>query len=160
MSGDIVVNEVNSNGIASGEWVELFNKRNFPINISGWKITDKNNPDTIPDVTIPANGYAVIVTNNTTVSGIPGSAITITLLDGDIGEGNGLQENGDVVGLLNSSNVIIDQMSYGNNHSVFSSPPDEPIAGKTLARHPNGDDTNTAADWVNNSTPSVGVTNP
>lgn len=159
----IVINEESSDGQAKGEWVELFNPTCGSIDVSGWKISDKNasdngQDDTFPAVSpIPAGGYSVVITNNTSVVGIPPTAITIELTSANIG--NGLNDDGDAVHLKNPSNVVVDEMSYGNNHDVFNPAPSAPPANQSLARSPNGVDTNTAADWVVDTTPSIGVAN-
>lgn len=159
----IVMNEISSDGAAKKEWVELFNPTCNSIDVSGWRIADKianNNgqDDTFPTVSsIPPNGFAVVVTNNTEVIGIPVSAITITLTSANIG--SGLNDGGDEVYIKNGSNTVIDKMSYGDETAVFPSPPPAPTASQSLARSPNGVDTDTAADWAIDSTPSIGVSN-
>lgn len=159
----ILVNEVYSDGQAKGEWVELFNPNAFPVDVSGWMIADKNaydngQDDTFPTSSpIPAGGYAVVITNQTTVAGIPASAITIELINANIG--SGLDDDGDAVVLKNPSNAIIDAMNYGNVSEIFPSPPGAPSSGQSLARSPNGSDTNGAVDWSVDGTPTLGVIN-
>lgn len=154
----ILINEISSAGTSSGEWVELYNPNLSDINISGWKIADNSSDDLIPDISpIPGQGYSVIVTSNTVVSGIPPSAITIILSSGAIG--TGLNNDGDAVFLKNPSDAVIDQMSYGNSTAVFPTPPPYPLLGGSLSRIPNGTDTNTAADWLIDSSPTVGTAN-
>lgn len=158
----IVINEVFQSADNKDEWVELYNSTNAPIDVSGWKISDKNaydngNDDTFPSVSpVPENGYAVITTSKG-IAGIPLSAIIITLKNAKIG--SGLDTTGDSVVLKNSATNIIDAMSYGTDHTFFTSPPHAPAAGKTLSRFPNGLDTNTASDWISTSSASLGTSN-
>ena len=81
--GSLVINEVmagNSTAVAdqNGEyddWVELYNKANFSINLSGYYLSDNENDLTkwsFPNVSIPANGYLIVWcdTAGTTQSGL------------------------------------------------------------------------------------------
>ncbi len=157
----LVINEVSPTGRDKNEWVELFNPTNSSINISGWKIADALTDDTFPATTsaIPANGFAVLIGNNSNVSGIPPSALKITLTNATIG--SGLNDSGDTVTLKNPADSVIDQMSYGNaSPSAFPSPPAAPNSGKTVSRHPNGVDTDTSSNWLTNTSPTLGTANP
>src|SRR3989338_2047106 len=154
---EIVINEISSKGDSNLEWIELFNKSNYELNITGWKIVDGAESDDIPSVSpIPAGGYGVIIGNGSLVSGIPLTAITITIADGTIGMG--LNESGDVIFLRNSINTEIDSMSYGNNSTIFSGIP-TPGVGQSLIRDPNGTDSDTASDWKLDLSPSIGEAN-
>lgn len=158
-SGDhIVINEVSSDGNESEEWVELFNPTSSPVDVTGWSIEDNFNQDVFPTVSsIPAGGYGVVIASDSAVIGIPPSAVTIILSDTLIG--NGLNNDGDTLTLKNSSSSTIDSMSYGDDTSVFPAPPAAPGAGETVARSPNGTDTDSAADWVIDTSPSIGIAN-
>ncbi len=163
-TGAIVINEVSSNGSASAEWVELYNPTSTSINISDWRIGDQNtfdspadDDDTIPSVAaIPPGGFAVVVTNNTLVS-VPGSALTIVIPNGTIG--SGLNETGDSVVLRNSANAIIDTTNYGTQNSFFTGQPSAPGSGESISRNPNGVDTSTGADWILDTSPTLGIIN-
>ena len=73
--------------------------------------------------------------------------------------GNGFNDAWDEVYLKNASSLIIDSMSYGNVTTIFPTPPGAPAANQSLARSPNGTDTDTAADWVIDTSPSLGTAN-
>ncbi|MBU4078600.1 lamin tail domain-containing protein [Patescibacteria group bacterium] len=157
-SSNIVINEVNSSASSSAEWVELYNPTSSDINVSGWTILDNYFSDILPTVSpIPSGGYAVIITDNSVVNAIPISAITIKLNGNAIG--NGLANDGDSLTLLDTSSTKIDEMSYGNNISVFLIPPSNPNINQTLIRFPNGADTNTANDWISTSSATLGINN-
>lgn len=147
-SAHIVINEVSPLGDNQGEWVELFNPTDGDVDLKNWSITDSfPSSDTLSlsSLILPANEYAVIVTNNTTVSEIPANAVKIVLENATIG--NGLTDAGDSLTLKNSTGTVVDKMSYGSDISVFSQPPAEPTSGKTLQRIPNGMDIDTSTDW-------------
>ena len=155
----IVINEVFEASNNMDEWIELYNPSNSPIAISGWKIADALTSDTFPTVSpIPSNGYAVIVGQNSNVpTSIPSTAITIEL--GNVPIGSGLNSDGDAVYLRNNSDVLFDQMSYGDNSDVFPTPPPVPSPTQSLSRIPNGTDTNSSADWQLDSSPTIGTEN-
>lgn len=155
--GDIVINEVFIHGGNSTEWIELYNKTAFPIDLSGWAIGDNNTSDTFPSISpIPSNGYAVIVGSGSTIlATIPGSAIVIQLSN-DIG--NNLT-NSDRLSLAAPSIGFVDTMNYGIDTAFFTPPIATPSAGQSMSRNPNGTDTNTAVDWILDGTPSIGIAN-
>jgi len=144
------------------EWVEIYNPTNSPVNISGWKICDKDSCDTIPaSPTIPAKGFAIISGESSTWATywttIPSGTVLIDLPGDKIG--NGLANDGDRVILKNASDTVIDAISYGDDTSQLN--PAAPLSGegKSLARIVKGYDTDSATDWVINATPNPG-TNP
>ena len=153
----LVINEVSSDGVSALEWVEIYNPTNSSVDISGWKIEDGDSDDTIPSVSpIPAGGYVVIRGNTSSVV-IPNTAILITLSNASIG--SGLNDPGDLIRLKDPSGLTVDEISYGNINTIFPTPPSEPNSGESLSRSPNGVDTNTASDWVIDTTPSIGLAN-
>lgn len=161
----IVINEVFTNGGSSGsnwkdQWIELYNQTSSTINISGWTITIFTGSDVIPTVTpIPANGYAVIYAKHFSLT-IPTSSQIIKIDLGTDKIGNGFNETGDFVRLSNGT-ITIDQMSYGNDPTVFPTPgPTPPTSSQSLYRHPNGTDTDNAVDWVTSSSKTIGASNP
>lgn len=153
----LVINEVSSDGNPNLEWVEIYNPTASAVDVSGWKIEDGNSDDTFPAVSpIPSGGYGVVIGNASTVV-VPGSAITIILGDANIG--SGLNDSGDLVLLRTPTSVIVDAMNYGNVVTVFPTPPAAPDSGESVARIPNGVDTNTSLDWQLDTSPTIGVAN-
>lgn len=153
----LVINEVSPLGDSTVEWIELYNPNQLPVDISGWKISDNSGTDIIPPVSsIQGLNYGVIV-GNASVVVVPFSATRIQLATSTIGSGLN-NTGGDQVVLSNPSDIIIDQMSYGNV-AVFPSPPHIPATGKTLSRIPNGVDTDSGTDWSNSTDPSIGADN-
>lgn len=155
--GKIVVNEISSNGDSDDEWIELYNTGGEEVDISGWKIGDQIGMDTIPSaIPIQPGEYVVIVTTGTSVTGIPTSAKIITLPNGNIG--SGLNNIGDNIYLLNSSDVEVDRMGYGNSNIFGGNLPSSPGINQTIRRVPNGVDTDAPGDWQNGIS-SIGVSN-
>jgi hypothetical protein len=122
--GDVVINELSydDSGTDDFEYVELYNKTNNPIDVSGWVLQgdDSNGPNlafTInPGTIIPANGFFVIGS-----SLVPNVNQAIT--NPGTGLGQDLFENGnhDAIILLNGATVI-DRVDYETYGSTWNPP--------------------------------------
>jgi hypothetical protein len=69
---DLRINEVESNGDARGDWVELYNPNPTAVDLTGVIVSDNDNTHqvTFPaGTTIPGDGYRAIVTDDASVSG-------------------------------------------------------------------------------------------
>lgn len=160
----IVVNEVYYDVDAGhgeegkNEWIELYNPQSYAVNIKNWSITDNSGVAyTInPDVSIPGHGFALLSHDSSTWSywGSP-SVLTVNL--GGSFTGGWLGNDGDRVILKNPSGEIIDKMSYGTDISAFSPACLDVGEGHSLERSPDGQDTNTAGDFVDRAAPTPGT---
>lgn len=154
---NIVINEVFPISSDNKDWVELYNPKTVPVSMTNWSICSHSTPSCDPiTYTLNANDYVVIVASNYNGISIP-TGKKLSLSDNKIGGG---LNNSDSVILKNGSGTIIDQMSYGTDTFVFPSPPATPTSGNTLARHPNGIDTDSSTDWQTNVSQSIGTSNP
>ena len=146
----VVVNELllSTSKSATAEYIEIFNSCSTSQSLKGWSLKYRsaqnnqgsNNPDTelVLDLskTIAANGYLLWGG-----SGYTGSK------DGSLI--NGLSDTGGGVAVIDDKNNIIDSVAYGsanNTHNflegtIAPAPPQANPPGKTLARVPNGQDT-------------------
>lgn len=166
--GHVVINEVyynvdpNRGADPSNEWIELYNPTDSDVDVSGWKICDAASCDTLPTTpAIPSKGFAVITNNNlSTWPNWPELHPSALLIQINSNIGGGLNDAGDAVRLRDASDALVDQISYGNNTSVFnpSTIPSSGI-GRSIARIVKGFDTDEYTDWVVNATPNPG-TNP
>ena len=150
-SGDVCLNEAlpNPNGYDSGtwpngEWVEVYNKGNTTVNVSGWYITNKAakmmyfNETTIVDYDandsttweIAPNDYMVISRN-----GMSNSMFYLANTNDDIG-------------LYTSAGVLLDQATWTYGSSGAPS-------GVSLEE----DATNPTNDWIATNTPTPGGIN-
>ncbi|MCK4613891.1 MAG: lamin tail domain-containing protein, partial [Thermoplasmata archaeon] len=151
----VLVNEVmfNPEGNDSGkEWIELYNPGNSSVNLSGYKVVNKNNESfTIQNFTLTNESYVVIYftsgTNNTTAI-FTGTNITFL---------NNTNESL----MLNNSNIIgIDFLCWGGTSELEQIASNNGIwvngtyislsgydEGDSLARDKNSTDTNTIYDW-------------
>jgi hypothetical protein len=112
----VMINEINYNSSPtanSGDWVELYNKTNAAITLSGWKITD-GSPTGIftfaSGTTIPALGYLVVYAdlglfnaNHPTVSNKVGTMPF------------NLNNDGGKIKLLNASGKLVQAIKYDDN---------------------------------------------
>ncbi|MBI2610669.1 lamin tail domain-containing protein [Candidatus Kaiserbacteria bacterium] len=171
ITGKLLITEVlydlsNAEGDPQGvesanEWVEIRNGTDSVQNLSGFTIHDEAGSDLIPEGTILTPGQFLIVTSSTTTESfydIPEEAIVV-VLSSSIGS-NGLANAGDMVELRGALDVSIDAVSWGDNvtafdPSVFPTTSDD-NPGSSITRTSPTTDTNTAADWVENTTPTPG----
>lgn len=90
-TGDIVINEIESNGDPAGDWVELANTNSEQeIDVSGWELIDDDpthDPLVIPDgTTIESGGYISFVTDqNPDLFGLGSNdSVILSLPDGTV----------------------------------------------------------------------------
>ncbi len=114
--GQVVINEVMYNN-GGNEWVELYNSTDNNVNLSDWKIGDENSNDTLSNLMIPHQSYALIVDNSTVINGSYGcnafdevNCMELTAI------GSGLNNNGgDTVYLYNNSENLTDSVTYNDS---------------------------------------------
>lgn len=146
----IVINEVYYFG--DKEWVELYNISSSVADIKGWSICNssndcgKLNPEKKTE--IPAGGYVLVSHDANDIKdwSVKKEVETINYADGKID----FADSNDQVILKDTSNNIIDQMSYLNNATS---------EGQSLARIPNGVDTDSSTDYTVRTKPTPGVEN-
>ncbi len=139
---------------ANDEWVELYNNTDQPINIKDWTITDNTSTTTIhANVDVPAFGFALLAkdANTWTYWSIPPGVEEVSL-----GQeiGNGLANGGDRLTLKDDVENVIDQMSYGSDTTFFNLTPVH--EGHSWEREPDGKDTDTAGDFIEQTNPTPG----
>ena len=135
------------------EWVELVNTGSVAVNTDGWMLSDASAADPLPAVEVPPGGFLVVAGANAV---LPAGTPVIRVPDGSIG--NGLNNRGDALRLLTPTGEVVDALSYGENRSVFSSPPAAAHAGATLAAR-SLDGQADAERWVQASRPTPGSLN-
>lgn len=138
---DIVINEVMANPNTGGvEWIELFNNTLTDISLAGYTIEDGTvKPKDLELCNISANSYLVLEKGS-----------------GDCKFSFILNNDSDTIILKNLGSEI-DKVIYGG--SIENAP--IPILGKSIARVPNGyDSNNDAIDFVIQNSPTPGAENP
>lgn len=109
------------------EWVELVNTGAAPVSLEGWSIEDTARRDLLPAVIVPPGGYVVLSGGS---AALPPGVVAVPLPGGDIG--NGLGNDGDLLRLVAPDGTVVDEMSYGDNTSVFDPAPAAPPPGRSL----------------------------
>ncbi|MBN1550333.1 lamin tail domain-containing protein [bacterium] len=162
----VVINEilVNPSGIDDGyEWLELYNTTGTAIDLGQVIVQSTNDVDhsfqnrlTIPGSTvIPAFGYLLIAGYNVDTGGVPPSTVIYQLTAPDLLFFQNASSHAEAVRIVTSSYSVIDTVIY-SNPNVDPTPipgdlPEDPLGeyraslpdrDETLARCPNGTDTN------------------
>jgi hypothetical protein len=113
----LVITEVLTNPAGSEytqEFVELENLEAEPVSLAGMLIEDKTGSDVLPDVAVPAGGFALIVAANFVADDgkdpVPRDGTVIVPVSGRIGA-DGLSNSGEPVRLVSSDSVVVSQ--YG-----------------------------------------------
>jgi hypothetical protein len=170
-SGAVMVNEVRYDppgGDNGYEWLELYNASSSPVDISAWTIEagTTNTYDMVfafpANTTIASHDYVVV--GNAQVVGADFIATT-TL---NMGNAN----NPDAVRIKDDSGVVIDTVIYGpaganpdgwvdDCGAVASVYAPDGTSSQTIARSPNGTDTNDcSADFIATNSVTLGTANP
>lgn len=111
MVSDIVINEIMpdptpSNGIPDAEFIELYNRSDFDINIGGWKIYDLTGFAIIPNYIIKAKQFLILTsTANENLFKSYGNTLGISNLPS-------LNNDGDLVKITNQNEITIDQIKF------------------------------------------------
>ncbi len=135
---DIVISEVMFNAITEtsaygyGEWVEIYNKGDNPVDLTGWQVRDNHVTKTITadmcpssSCEMPAGACWLIAWDEihlqgefdgyTNPSGQAVEPSRTVFLNGEIGDG--LSNSSDMVALLTSDGKAVDCVSWANSSS-------------------------------------------
>ena len=158
-----IINRINQNNSAScpkvqnHEWIELFNPTEETVSLKNWKIVDNSGiARTIPgNRKLKSGQFALISRDNSTWQfwNEDPDAIKIPL-----GKqiGDGLDNLGDRLILKNAAGAMVDELSYGDDISVFN--PSIPLVslGASFERLVPGFDTDFASDFEERDPPTPG----
>lgn len=140
------------------EWIELFNSGNVAANLKNWTLTDNSgNAKTLSaeDLILSPQQFAIIVKNIASfLTYNPETPATTLLIE--IPDNNALSNTGDRLILKDENGVVMDEMSYGTDTTILSPAVPDVAEGESVERAPDGTDTDTAADFVTNETPTPG----
>jgi len=158
--GDIVINEVQYDPVQGGtdaafEWLELLNRTDRTVDLTDWRIADNYGVDYLPSLLLAPGGFAVIAAGSGFYDNFPDFTGDIVFVaDGSIG--NGLNNDGDHLILMDSTERVIDALSYGDDTTIMLPSCLDVAGGHSLERQPAGLDTDQASDFVDNGAPSPG----
>lgn len=136
--GDVVINEFVSDPAEGEEWIEIYNKKSFDINLTGWTIEDGVGTISTLSGTIAIDGFQIIELSSSK-----------------------LNNSGDIIKLKKSDGTIIDQVSYGdwNDGNISDNAPKASDPNST-ARKTDGQDTdNDLSDFTVTTTLTKGASN-
>ena len=153
----IIISEINYNSetaAESGDWVELFNRQDAPVDLSGWKLKDSDdlNEFTLPYASvIAANGYMVLCERARDM------AKTFNNLINYRGNtGFGFKNGGETIRLYNVDGILVDSVKYDNK---FPWPELPDGKGYTLALKDTEMDNNLPENWTSQLKGSPGAPN-
>ena len=108
LAGKVMINEVCANNKRTGDWVELFNYTNKPVDIGGWIFTDTKNEFFFPEQTLIApNDYLVLCEDSTKfLKAFPDAYNVIG------GMGFGLNKRIEKLGLFAEYAAAVDSVDY------------------------------------------------
>jgi hypothetical protein len=156
--GNVRISEILSDPDEPGrdadyEWVELTNVGSEPANLDGWRLGDANRSQVLTAFVLAPGSYVVVAGQAASLlSFVP----TLRIAGGTIG--NGLGNTGDAVRLLSPAGDVVDEVSYGDDQSVFEPAPQAPGKGRTLGvRDPSADPA--SENWAVTLRPTAGEPN-
>ena len=111
---DIVINEIFPDftpiiGLPEAEFVELFNRTAFEINLDGWTFADPKDTATFENVVIPANDYLILCKNSAVELWEPFGATV------GLGSFPSLNNGEDTLYLRDPFDNLIDQVIYDDS---------------------------------------------
>lgn len=158
----IVINEIMANPSTSEtttEFIELYNTTGSPIDVQDWTIDDGGTAETIATTptTILANGYGVIIDNDSTLSISP-PAVELEGPDTTICTG-GLLNTGEVLTLRDNTGAMVDQVDYSDFDDRKNWSGDGPNDGPSLECINPLSDNSDGSNWAA-STPASALGTP
>ena len=155
-----------------GEWVEFYNVGDRRIDLSDYKFGDEESLGgregmlRFPVGTIVEIKQTIIVASEAiTFEARYGQPPDFEMRESDpavpnmlkytawAGGNVSLDNNGDELLLLNEDNEVVDALSYGDSTFFFDPPAEKAKEDQSLARNPVNQDSDTAADWIVQTTP-------
>ncbi|MFZ1552711.1 MAG: lamin tail domain-containing protein, partial [Anaerolineae bacterium] len=157
----VLITEVEYDSIEPGtdsawEWVELRNNSDSLLRLSGWSLTDNLGTDLLPTLVLTPGAFLILAASPADfLAHYPAvTAPIIAIADGQIG--NGLGNTGDLLRLSDGAGRLVDALSWGDNTAVFDPSAPDVVPGHSLARRDPAVDTDRAADWFDEASPSPG----
>src|SRR3989338_8658121 len=140
--GDVLINEIAWMGTKAstyGEWIELRNVANSPINVNGWTLYEGGGSTKIIDLTGTIDAGAYYLIKRTTASSPDPIPNVVADVSGSFG-GSGLSNSGEYLALKDSAVPvnIIDELNFSSGWPAGTASPDY----KSMERDLNGWRTN------------------
>ncbi len=143
------------------EWIEIYNPTTNAVDLTGWSIRDTapGAVDALPAATINPGEFIIVAANTNAFLAANPTYVgqLLEIADGKIG--SGLNNFGDGVLLRDAASVTVDAVSYGSSTAGLSPSVPNVAAGRSIARSPADNDTNTRNDWTSQAVPDPGEGN-
>ena len=161
--GHVVISEVFAHVDAAhgsaplNQWVELYNGGTTSQDLSGWKLITAAGTSTIPSGTALASGkFLVLVATKDTASywTVPENVGVTAFFTSEIA--GGFETAGDALTLKSASGAAVDALSWGSDKSIFNPSVPAAATSSSMVRSGLSLDTNTASDWVVDTSPAFG----
>jgi hypothetical protein len=109
---DILISEIMADPsppvhLPQQEYIELYNRKNFPLEMSGWKIRVGSSIKSLPDFVLPAKGYCILIDDDALESF---SACQNVILLSSLS----ITDAGQVITLYNESEEVIHSVTFRN----------------------------------------------
>jgi len=132
----------NIDKLEAGNWVELYNTTNMPVNLKDWQIKFGDAVYVAPNYTLGANDYVLVTSKDSLMkANYPGLSLKI-LGDTILG---GLDDNSEKIEILNAGGTVVDSLTY------FDAAPWPKCAdgdGQSLSLTNTNANNNNASNWV------------
>lgn len=112
---NIVINEISFNNEAQpdpGDWIELYNRGAYDMDLSGWKLTDSDSTHVFtfpPNTWLKSDDYLVVATDLSAVTTVFGGVRNLV-----VPLGFGLGKETDAVKLISDDQILVDEVEYSN----------------------------------------------
>lgn len=145
---DIVITEImyNPPGSDSLEFIELYNKSEFGVNLTGWQFTN-GITHSLAGVFISGNSYIILAKDK----GIFEATFGVPAIEWEDG---GLSNSGEALVLRNPQGMIMDTLRYNDNAPWPTGPIDPDGKGPSIAICDPELDNNDPANWEIGDTPT------
>lgn len=160
---DITINEVYytvKNNSDKSQWIELYNNSNTAIDMSGWKISASKDPNTgflIPGGTIiNPKDFFIFAASTDVMASLWGLTKNVI----EYGDALTYSQNGDDIHLFDTTSKEVDAVWYGDGGEMGSINAANPVSfGMSLARNPDGKDTDNPSQDFYEHFPTPGQSN-
>jgi copper(I)-binding protein len=147
-AGDVVINEIMADptpqvNLPNGEFIELKNNKNIPVNISGWTFSDASSTVTITNTIIPADSFIVLCPNSL-VDSFVSRGFSNIIIKG-LSSLPSLNNSSDSLTLKNNNGNVIDVVVYSD---AWYRDAVKKNGGWTLERIDAGNNCTGADNWI------------
>jgi len=148
---DIVITEImyNPPGSDSLEFIELYNKSNFGVNLTGWQFIE-GITHSLSGIFISPKSYIILAKDKPTFESIFG----VPAFEWEDG---GLSNSGDTLVLVNALGEVMDSLRYNDNEPWPTGPIDPDGDGASIALCDPESDNRDPANWAIGDNPTATI---